>query len=37
MRPSWGRRFSAMLSPPMILMRETMLAWSARGSGFIGS
>ena len=32
MRPSWGSRFSAMLSPPMILMRLEMEAWKRLGA-----
>ncbi len=31
MRPSCGSRFSAMLSPPMILMRLAMEAWKRLG------
>ena len=33
-RPSWGRRFSAMLRPAMILTRATMLGWWALGARF---
>ena len=32
MRPSWGRRFSAMLRPAMIFTRAMMLGWWALGA-----
>jgi hypothetical protein len=32
MRPSWGRRFSAMLSALSIFTRDTMLFMKARGA-----
>ena len=31
MRPSWGRRRSAIFISAMILMREVTAAWSRRG------
>ncbi len=33
MRPSWGRRFSAMSSLLRIFRRETMAGWKRRTSG----